>query len=179
MSRIGKNPIEIPDKVQVTISDEGLLTAKGPKGELTYQLPEAINYNLEGNTLTFGRDNEDRKVRAQHGLARALSANLIEGVVNGFAKTLLIEGVGYKAEMRGNRLFLSLGFSHPVLIIPPDGIEFETPKPTIIIIKGIDKQLVGQVAATVRKLRKPEPYKGKGIRYEGEYIRRKAGKTAA
>lgn len=178
MSRIGNKPIVVPDKVQVTIEDH-ILKAKGPKGELSIELPNEIEYKIENNTITFSRPNEEKRVRSLHGLARALASNVVDGVTSGFEKILQIEGVGFKAEMKGQKLVLSLGFSHPILFIPPDGIEFVVPNPNRIEVKGIDKQLVGECAAKIRKLRPPEPYKGKGIRYEGEYVRRKAGKTAA
>mgnify|MGYP006285730365 CR=1 FL=1 len=178
MSRIGNVPIEIPAKVQVSV-DGRTLTAKGPKGELKVDIPEEIDFNIEDNNITFSRSSELRRVKSLHGLSRSLAWNAIEGVTEGFKKVLKIEGVGYKAELKGPRLFLSLGFSHPILIIPPDGIEFQVPNANTIEVSGIDKQLLGEVAATIRKIRPPEPYKGKGIRYEGEYIRRKAGKTAA
>ncbi len=179
MSRIGNNPIQIPDKVNVTI-ENWILNAKGPKGELQINLPEEIDYKLEDAQIVFERKSEDKRIKALHGLARALSANAIQGVNEGFTKRLILEGVGYKVEMRNDRLLLSLGFSHPVLIIPPEGVSFEAdPKKNIITVTGVDKQLVGEVAAKIRSLRPPEPYKGKGVRYEGEYIRRKAGKTAA
>ena len=176
MSRIGLKALQIPDKVQVIIKDN-CITAKGPKGELSHNIPEPIEYKLENNVLTFSRPNDEKKVRALHGLTRALTANLVQGVATGFTKSLKIEGVGYKAEMKGKNLFLSLGYSHPILVVPPYGIEIQTPTATTIVISGADKQLVGEVSARVRKLRKPEPYKGKGIRYDGEYVRRKAGKT--
>lgn len=179
MSRIGNQPIEIPGKVKVKI-ENGLFSVKGPKGEMELPLPEEIEHKLENNVLVFSCNSSQKKIKSLHGLTRALCANAVEGVTNGFTKVLRVEGIGYKLEMKGKRLLLSLGFSHPVLIIPPDGISIEAePKANIIRVFGIDKQLVGQVAATIRKLRPPEPYKGKGIRYEGEYIRRKAGKTAA
>ncbi len=178
MSRIGKKPIVIPEKVQVTIQDN-LIKAKGPLGELSYKLPEQIKYNLENNILTFSRESDVKHVRALHGLCRALTSNIIEGVSKGFEKGLQIEGVGFKAELKGDRVLLALGFSHPILIIPPAGISFEVPTANSLKVKGIDKQLVGLVAAKIRDLRKPEPYKGKGIRYVGEFIRRKAGKTSA
>ena len=176
VSRIGLKPLQIPDKVQVVIKDNCII-AKGPKGELSHNIPEPIEYKLENNVLTFSRPNDEKKVRALHGLTRALTANLVQGVATGFTKTLKIEGVGFKAEMKGVNLFLSLGYSHPILVVPPQGIEIQTPTPTTIVIGGADKQLVGELSARVRKLRKPEPYKGKGVRYEGEYVRRKAGKT--
>jgi large subunit ribosomal protein L6 len=178
VSRIGKKPIVIPPKVQVNI-EERMLKAKGPKGELFLKLPDLIDYKLENNTLTFARQNDEKKLRSIHGLTRALAANVIEGVINGYSKTLQINGVGYKAEMKGKRLILSLGFSHQLMVVPPEGINFDSPNPNTVIINGIDKQLVGQTAAVIRELRKPEPYKGKGIRYENEYVRHKAGKTTA
>ncbi|HPU22678.1 MAG TPA: 50S ribosomal protein L6 [Candidatus Kapabacteria bacterium] len=178
MSRIGKKPIQIPDKVQVKIEDR-LLTAKGPKGELSFRLPEGIDYSLENNTLTFSRQNDLKHIRALHGLTRAEVYNRIVGVSEGFTRTLLIEGVGYKVEMRGKNLLLSMGYSHPILFIPPDNVTIEAPNPTTIKISSIDKNTLGLVAAKIRSIRPPEPYKGKGIRYEGEYIRRKAGKASA
>lgn len=178
MSRVGKKPVTVPDKVKVSIDDR-LLTAKGPKGELKLTLPAEIDFTFENNTITFSRNSDNKKVRALHGLARALTFNVVEGVNNGFTKTLQIEGVGYKVEMKEKNLMLSLGFSHPVAVVPPAGIEIVTPTVNTITISGIDKQLVGEVAAKIRSLRPPEPYKGKGIRYVGEYIRRKAGKTTS
>jgi large subunit ribosomal protein L6 len=171
-------PINIPAKVNVTIEGK-TVKAKGPLGELSYTVPEEIDFKIEDGVMTFSRTSEHRKVRSLHGLARSLTANVINGVDTGFTKVLQIEGVGYKVEMKGDRLFLSLGYSHPILVIPPKGLSFETPNVTTIKIHGIDKQAVGQIASMIRDLRRPEPYKGKGIRYEGEYIRRKAGKTAA
>jgi large subunit ribosomal protein L6 len=164
--------------VQVKI-ENNVLTAKGPKGEMSVNIPDGITFNVEDNVLTFSRKDDAKRSKAMHGLTRALANNIIEGVSKGFQKTLKVEGVGYKAEQKGKNLLLSLGFSHPVYVVASDGIELSAPKPTTIVISGIDKQLVGQFAANIRKLRKPEPYKGKGIRYEGEYIRRKAGKTTA
>jgi large subunit ribosomal protein L6 len=178
VSRIGKKPITVPDKVKVSYN-EGIVVAAGPLGKLQYKIPESISLNMENNTITFSRVSDDRHVRALHGLSRALTANIIEGVSKGFERNLIIEGVGYKAELRGGKLFMSLGFSHPILIIPPADITFEVPTATTIKIKGIDKQLVGLIAAKIRQIRPPEPYKGKGVRYQGEYIRRKAGKTSA
>ena len=176
MSRVGKKPIEVPAKVQVTIKDR-TLKAKGPKGELSLNIPENIDYTFENNVITFARNSDEKHVRALHGLTRALAFNVVEGVNNGFTKTLQVEGVGFKVELRGKNVMLSLGFSHPVLVVAPAGIELGVPALNTITIHGIDKQLVGQVAAKIRELKKPEPYKGKGIRYQGEYIRRKAGKT--
>lgn len=178
MSRIGKKPINIPPKVQVSV-DNRVLKAKGPKGELSMKLQDQIDINIENNIMTFSRPNDDKKVRSLHGLTRALASNVIDGVVNGYSKTLQINGVGYRAEMKGKRLVLALGFSHPILVVPPEGIELAAPSANVIIVNGIDKQLVGQTAAVIRGLRPPEPYKGKGIRYENEYVRHKAGKTTA
>jgi len=178
VSRIGLKPINIPDKVQVKF-EEGVFSAKGPKGELFVTVPDFIDYKIEDKTITFARQSDQKKVRALHGLTRALVNNVIEGVSQGFQKTLKVEGVGYKVEQRGTNLLLSLGFSHPVCVVAPQGIELSAPNPNTIIVSGIDKQMVGQLSANIRKLRKPEPYKGKGIRYEGEYIRRKAGKTTS
>ena len=178
MSRIGKKPIAVPDKVNVRFND-GVFVASGPLGELQFKVPESITVSMENNTITFSRGSDERHIRALHGLSRALTANIIEGVSKGFEKSLIIEGVGYKAELRNGRLLMSLGFSHPVLIIPPQDITFEVPTATTIKIKGIDKQLVGLIAAKIRQIRPPEPYKGKGVRYQGEIIRRKAGKTSS
>jgi len=178
VSRIGNKPIEIPDKVQVKI-EEGVLTAKGPNGEMSINIPEGIEHNIENNILTLSRNDDAKRTKSIHGLTRALVGNVVEGVSKGFEKTLKVEGVGYKVEQKGKNLLLSLGFSHPIYVVATDGIELTASNPTTIVVKGMDKQLVGQYAANIRKLRKPEPYKGKGIRYEGEYIRRKAGKTTA
>lgn len=178
MSRIGKMPIEIPGKVQVNI-DGQLVKAKGPLGEAEFVVADDYKINQDGNVITLERSSEAKKVKAMHGLMRSLLYNTIYGVFEGFTKKLIIEGVGFKGELKGKNLMLSLGFSHPILIIPPDGLEFQLLGPTQLVIKGVDKQVVGQIAAKIRKLRPPEPYKGKGIRYDGEYIRRKAGKTAA
>ncbi|OGU10798.1 MAG: 50S ribosomal protein L6 [Ignavibacteria bacterium GWB2_35_12] len=178
MSRIGKKPINIPPKVQVSVEGR-VLKAKGPKGELFMKLPDQIDLNIDNNIITFVRPNDEKKVKSLHGLSRALAANVIEGVVNGYSKTLQIIGVGYKAEMKGKRLILALGYSHQIMVVPPEGIDISSPSPNTIIVNGIDKQLVGQTAAVIRDLRPPEPYKGKGIRYENEYVRHKAGKTTA
>ena len=177
MSRIGKMPINIPDKVKVEIKDR-VLNAKGPLGELNALIPENIQYTFENNVITFSRDNDMKKNRALHGLTRTLCYNAIKGVESGFSKTLQLEGVGYKTEMKGTNLQINIGFSHPILVIPPKGINFETPTATSIKVSGADKQVVGQISAKIRDIRPPEPYKGKGIRYVGEHIRRKAGKTA-
>lgn len=168
----------MPAKVQVKI-DGSNMTAKGPKGELGMTIPENIQCNIDNGIITFSRTDDAKHNRAIHGLTRALFNNIIEGVTNGFTRTMLIEGVGYKAEARSNKLLLSMGYSHPIVVIPPDGVSFEVPNATTIKVSGIDKQIVGQVCAKIRSIRPPEPYKGKGIRYENEYVRRKAGKTAA
>lgn len=177
MSRIGYKTIKIPNKVQASV-DGSTFKAKGPLGELTLEIDERLNLEIKDGEINLSRTSEDRRVKSIHGLTRSLAANIVEGVSTGFTRKLQMEGVGYKTELKGQKLMLSLGYSHPIIVIPPDGVQFETPAATQIIVKGNDKQLVGEVAATIRKLRKPEPYKGKGIRYEGEYIRRKAGKTA-
>ena len=177
MSRIGKAPITVPSGVDVSIAGSSI-TVKGPKGELTRELPEQITVSLDDGVLTVERVNDERKSRALHGLVRSLLANMVTGVSEGFRKELDIVGVGYRAAAKGSsELELSLGFSHPVLVKAPAGIEFNVPQPTRIEVLGIDKQLVGQVAADIRAWRKPEPYKGKGIRYVDEYVRRKAGKA--
>ena len=177
MSRIGKAPITVPSGVDVSIAGSSI-TVKGPKGELTRELPEQITVSLDEGVLTVERVNDERKSRALHGLIRSLVANMVTGVSEGFRKELDIVGVGYRAAAKGSsELELSLGFSHPVLVKAPAGIEFNVPQPTRIEVLGIDKQLVGQVAADFRAWRKPEPYKGKGIRYVDEYVRRKAGKA--
>lgn len=177
MSRIGKAPITVPSGVEVRI-DGSSVTVKGPKGELTRELPEQITVSQDEGVLTVSRVNDERKSRALHGLVRSLLANMVTGVSEGFRKELDIVGVGYRAAAKGSsELELSLGFSHPVLVKAPEGIEFNVPQPTRIEVLGIDKQLVGQVAADIRAWRKPEPYKGKGIRYVDEYVRRKAGKA--
>jgi large subunit ribosomal protein L6 len=178
MSRIGKKPLPIPAGVQVELQPESLVV-RGPKGELRIPLPAGIQCQLKDGALVFTRNSEEKKVKAAHGLARALTAAALQGVTQGFTRTLQIEGIGYRAELRGqNRLLLTVGYSHPVLFIPPDGITITVPAPNTIHVSGIDKQLVGEIAARIRAIRPPEPYKGKGIRYEGEYIRRKAGKAA-
>lgn len=177
MSRVGKKQIVIPKTVNLTVAN-GVINVKGPKGEMKFPLYDSISYQVEGDVLTFSRANDDKKVRSLHGLTRATTAWMVEGVVNGFTRNLQVEGVGYKVELRGKNLLLNLGYSHPILFMPPDGVEFTVTTPTVFAVKGMDKHLVGEVASKVRKLRPPEPYKGKGIRYEGEFIRRKAGKSA-
>jgi large subunit ribosomal protein L6 len=177
MSRIGKKPIELPAGVSVSI-DPGRVMVNGPLGELTQQVPQRMKIEQGDGELTVTRPTERGDDRALHGLTRSLVANMVEGVTKGYERKLEIQGVGYRAALRGASLELSVGFSHPVVIEPRQGISFEVPTPTEVIVKGIDKQQVGQTAAEVRRVRPPEPYKGKGIRYEGEYVRRKVGKRA-
>src|SRR6185295_91194 len=177
VSHIGKRPIEVPAGVLVSI-DPGRVTVSGPKGELRQDVPQRMQIAQENGTITVTRPTERGDDRALHGLTRTLIANMVEGVTNGFSKRLEIQGVGYRASLRGVDLELNVGFSHSVVLKAPQGITFEVPTPTEVIVKGIDKQQVGQIAAEVRKVRPPEPYKGKGIRYEGEYVRRKVGKRA-
>lgn len=177
MSRIGRKPVEIKKGVTVEIKD-GTIKVKGPKGELTQTYDTRINIKVEDGQVVLTRDSNDKRVRALHGLYRALIQNMINGVSEGYTKKLEIIGVGYRAEWKGRGLQLALGYSHPIFFIPPKDVKIEVPAPTNIVVSGIDKQLVGQVAAKIRSFRPPEPYKGKGIRYEGEQIIRKAGKTA-
>ncbi len=178
MSRIGKQPVAIPSGVDVTLSGD-TLTVKGPRGTLTQQVHPAVNIAIADGEVVVTRPNDERENRALHGLFRSLIANMVVGVTEGYTRRLEIVGVGYRAALRGsNGLTLQMGYSHPVEFDAPEGITFEVPTPTRITINGIDKQVVGQVAANIRKIRKPEPYKGKGIRYEGEAIRRKSGKAA-
>jgi large subunit ribosomal protein L6 len=177
MSRIGNKPIELPAGVNVSISP-GRVMVNGPLGELSQTVPQRIAVEQADGELLVKRPTDRGDDRALHGLARTLVANMVEGVTKGFEKKLEIQGVGYRAALRGTSLELNVGFSHTVVMNPPDGITFDVPTATEIIVKGIDKQQVGQVAAEVRKVRPPEPYKGKGIRYEGEYVRRKVGKRA-
>jgi large subunit ribosomal protein L6 len=178
MSRIGKAPIPVPDGVDITITGQRV-TVKGPKGELSHELPAGIEGAVDGDVITITRADDHRITRSLHGLSRALVNNMVVGVTDGYTKELQIVGVGYRAEAReGRALEMALGFSHPVRVEAPEGVEFETPEPTRILVRGIDKQLVGQVAADIRAIRKPEPYKGKGIRYANEYVARKAGKAA-
>jgi large subunit ribosomal protein L6 len=177
MSRIGKRPIEVPTGVAVAISP-GRVQVNGPLGELDQQIPQRISVEQEDGTLTVTRPTERGEDRALHGLTRTLIANMVEGVTKGFEKRLEIQGVGYRASLRGEALELNVGYSHPVVIDPRAGISFEVPVPTQVVVKGINKQIVGQTAAEIRQVRKPEPYKGKGIRYEGEFVRRKVGKRA-
>jgi large subunit ribosomal protein L6 len=178
MSRIGRQPIELPAGVAISLSPGGRVMVNGPLGELSQQVPARMLVEQEDGTVVVKRPTERGEDRALHGLTRTLIANMVEGVTNGFQKRLEIQGVGYRASLRGTDLELNVGFSHPVVLKAPQGITFEVPTPTEVIVKGIDKQQVGQLAAEVRKVRPPEPYKGKGIRYEGEYVRRKVGKRA-
>ena len=177
MSRIGQAPILVPSDVEVHI-DMGSITVRGPRGELSRALPEKIEIAKEDDELRVTRTTDQREVKALHGLIRSLVANMVQGVTQGYEKALEIQGVGYRAAKKGNDLEVQVGYSHSVSKPAPDGIEFEVPTPTRIVVKGIDKELVGQTAAEIRAIRKPEPYKGKGIRYEGEHVRRKAGKAA-
>ncbi|HNX29514.1 MAG TPA: 50S ribosomal protein L6 [Syntrophomonadaceae bacterium] len=176
MSRIGKKPISLPKEVEFKM-EGNVVTIKGAKGSLTQQIPADITVQQEDEQLIVSRPSDNKQHRAFHGLSRALIANMVEGVTNGFERKLELVGVGYRAQMQGSKLVLSIGFSHPVEIEAPEGIEFEVPAVTKITVKGIDKQLVGNTAAHIRAIRKPEPYKGKGIKYENETIRRKAGKS--
>lgn len=177
MSRIGRKPIPVPTGVDITIQT-GTVTVKGPKGQLAEQIHRDITVTQEGSEILVTRPTDRGPHRALHGLSRSLIANMVEGVTDGFVKTLEIQGVGYRAALRGSTLDLALGYSHPVTVEAPEGIEFEVPQPTRVIVKGTNKQLVGETAAKIRKKRPPEPYKGKGIRYEGEYVVRKVGKRA-
>lgn len=176
MSRIGKMPVTVPAGVEVTI-DGATVTVKGAKGELTRTFPEIITIKQEGDELIVERPDDSREAKSYHGLVRSLVANMVEGVSNGFTKKLQLVGVGYRAALKGKDLEMQLGFSHPVVVEAPENIAFEVPSQTEIIVSGPSKEQVGQVAANIRKWRKPEPYKGKGIRYEGEYVRRKVGKA--
>ena len=177
MSRIGRKPVPVPEAVTVEISP-GTIAVKGPKGELSQFLSQEMTVEQNEGVVTVARPTDRGEHRALHGLTRSLIANMVEGVTDGFEKRLEIQGVGYRAALKGKNLELALGYSHPVPVEAPEGIEFEVPQPTEVIVRGIDKQLVGQVAADIRKRRPPEPYKGKGIRYKGEQVLRKVGKRA-
>jgi large subunit ribosomal protein L6 len=177
MSRIGRKPIPVPESVTVELAP-GRVAVKGPKGELSQAHSPDMNVEQEDGVVTVSRPTDRGPHRALHGLTRSLIANMVEGVTQGFEKRLEIQGVGYRAQLKGKNLEMALGYSHPVSIEAPEGIEFEVPQPTEIVVRGIDKQLVGQVAADIRKRRPPEPYKGKGIRYRGEHVMRKVGKRA-
>ena len=178
MSRIGRKPISLPPGVEINIESNNV-TVKGPKGTLSQTIPEDITIDRQESELLVKRPSDAKKHRALHGLTRALVANMVEGVTKGFEKKLEMVGVGYRAQLQGSKLVINIGFSHPVEVEPPEGIEFEVPAVTKITVKGIDKQLVGNTAAHIRAIRKPEPYKGKGLKYENEVIRRKAGKTGS
>jgi large subunit ribosomal protein L6 len=178
MSRIGRQPIEIPGGVEIDVAEGNVVTVKGPRGSLTQPMHAEISIVRESDVIRIERSEDDGFHRSLHGLTRSLVFNMVEGVTKGFEKRLAIVGVGYRAAMRGTDLEIQAGFSHPVNVTAPAGIEFEVPTPTSIVVRGNDKQAVGEVAANIRKIRKPEPYKGKGIRYEGEFVRKKAGKAA-
>jgi len=175
MSRIGKQPIAVPDGVEVQV-EIGLVKVKGPKGELEERVSRDMTVKQEDGTVVVTRPSDRGEHRALHGLTRSLINNMVEGVTEGFEKRLEIQGVGYRAQLQGNKLVMSLGYSHQVEINAPEGVDFEVPAPTQVVVRGISKQVVGEVAANVRKQRPPEPYKGKGIRYQGEYVARKVGK---
>ena len=176
MSRIGRMPVTVPSGVDVTISGREV-TVKGPKGTLSLQVAEPIEVVQEDGVITVTRPSDEGEIRALHGLSRSLIANMVTGVTDGYRKTLEIVGVGYRVQAKGNDLEFALGFSHPVPVVPPEGIAFRVETPTRFVVEGIDKQKVGEVAAQIRKLRKPDPYKGKGVRYQGEVVRRKVGKA--
>lgn len=178
MSRIGRKPIKLPAGVSVAVEGE-TVTVKGPRGEMAMAVPPEMRVRVDDGVVVVERPSDSRRHRALHGLTRSLTANMVRGVTEGFRKTLEIVGVGYRAEKRGANLVLNVGHSHPIEYRPPEAIRIEVPAPTTIVVEGVDKQLVGQVAAEIRGFRPPEPYKGKGIRYQGEAVRRKAGKTAA
>jgi large subunit ribosomal protein L6 len=178
LSRIGKSPVEIPEKVDINISDNHI-TCKGPRGELSLDFHKEMQVQVDGDQIKITRPSESKSHRALHGLTRSLIANMVAGVSEGYRRKLEIVGVGYRAEMRGDNLVLNVGYSHPIVMSFPDMIKASCPSVNEIIVEGADKQLVGMIAAKIRSFRKPEPYKGKGIRYEGEYVRRKAGKTGA
>lgn len=177
MSRIGRKPIPVPDSVSVELTP-GHVAVKGPRGELERSLSTEVKVEQDDGAITVSRPTDRGEHRALHGLTRSLIANMVQGVTDGFEKRLDIQGVGYRAQLKGKSLEMSLGYSHPVSVEPPEGIEFEVPQPTEVVVRGIDKQLVGQVAADIRKRRPPEPYKGKGIRYRDEQVTRKVGKRA-
>ena len=179
MSRIGRKPVTLPAGVEVKVDDKNVVTVKGPKGELEQQVNERIKVEVGEGEIRLSRPTDNRNDRAQHGLSRALIQNMVTGVTSGYEKKLQIIGVGYRAEKKGNKLVMNLGFSHPVEMEDTEGITTETPDANTVVVKGIDKALVGNYAANIRSWRKPEPYKGKGIRYEGERVRRKEGKTGA
>jgi len=178
MSRIGRKPIEIPSGVEVSIGDGNVVTVTGPRGSLSQPIHLNMTVTVADGAVAVARPDDEGFNRGLHGLSRSLIANMVDGVTKGFEKRLAIVGVGYRAALKGKDLEIQVGYSHPVVVPQPEGIEFEVPAPTSIVVRGNDKQLVGEVAANIRKIRKPEPYKGKGIRYEDEYVRKKAGKAA-
>jgi large subunit ribosomal protein L6 len=178
MSRIGRQPIEVPGGVDVAIGDDALVTVKGPRGELSQRMHPEMRIVQEDGTIRVERPSDEGFHRSLHGLTRTLIANMVEGVTKGYEKRLAVVGVGYRAQMRGKDLEVAVGYSHPVVVPVPEGIEFEVPTPTSIVIRGNSKEQVGEIAAKIRKIRKPEPYKGKGIRYENELVKKKAGKAA-
>lgn len=178
MSRIGRQPIEIPEGVRIEIKD-GWIGVEGPKGKLSRPIPHGIKVAVEDNMIVVSRTSENKLYKSLHGLTRSLVANMVEGVTRGFQRTLEISGVGYRADLQGEALTLQLGYSHPIIFVPPEGIELKVDRPTRVVVRGIDKQLVGQVAAKIRSFRPPDPYKAKGIKYEDEIVRRKAGKAGA
>jgi large subunit ribosomal protein L6 len=178
MSRIGKQPIELPSGVQVSVDAGNVVTVQGPRGSLTQTIHPNMRVVIADGTARVERPDDEGFNRSLHGLSRSLVANMVEGVTKGYEKRLSIIGVGYRAALKGKDLEVQVGYSHPVVVPQPEGIEFEVPTPTSIVVRGNDKQQVGEVAANIRKIRKPEPYKGKGIRYENEYVRKKAGKAA-
>ena len=177
MSRVGKKVIEVPANVTVEVAADNTVTVKGPKGELTRQFNQDMKFEQEGNTITVVRPSDSKEHRTNHGTTRALLANMVTGVSEGFTRSLELIGVGYRASLQGNKLVLNVGYSHPVEFTPEQGLEVEVPSNTKIIVKGISKERVGALASNIRDVRPPEPYKGKGIRYEGEFVRRKEGKT--
>ena len=179
MSRIGRMPIDVPAGVTIDVKEDNVVTVKGPKGTLTSQFDKDMKISKEGEQFIVSRPTEQKRHKALHGLTRTLVNNMVLGVSEGFEKALSVQGVGYRAQKQGKKLILTLGYSHPVEMEEPEGIEYDVPNPNSIIVKGIDKQLVGECAAKIRKKRLPEPYKGKGIRYENEYVKIREGKTGA